>query len=280
MTAMADSDALTRMAPASAVLRAAGVEVEPCADTTEGLLRQAVHWQRFARGAAPERLRACGMDLARGSLRLWTAAGGVPGPVAPVVSRRQIQLARMQLSAQCRTICSQLRAQLVREAATLPVRGLTQFGERVRAEVLRAAAELDGILSRRIAAFGVLEEPVSDWKVGEAVPPPRISRLENRLATALGVGFGAGIAVTVGRFAAALWSDRAVAAGIAGGLLGLALMCWVVAARRLLIERAAAERWVTETTGHLRADMEQRVLTRMLVAESAARNPSAGDTPN
>lgn len=280
MAAVADADVLSRMAPASAVLRAAGVEVEPAADTTEGLLRQAVRWQRYARGPAPERLRNCGMDLARGSLRLWTAAGGVPGPVAPVVSPRQIQLARMQLSAQCRTTCSQLRAQLVSEAATLPIRGLPEFGQRLRAEVARTGAEWDGAVSRRIAALGVPDHSVSAWNVGEAVPPPRNGRLENRLTTVLGVGFGTGVAVTVGRFAAALWPDRAVAVGIASALLGLSLMCWVVAARRLLIERTAAERWVAETTANMRTEMEERLLTRMLDAESATRTASAEDAPN
>jgi threonine dehydratase len=69
--------------------------------------------------------------------------------------------------------------------------------------------------------------------------------------------------------------DRTLVA-VACGLLGLALTSWTVLARRLVAERAAAERWIVETVASLRVALEERVLTRMLAAECAR----AGDTPN
>lgn len=276
----ADSDVLSRMEAAEQVLRSAGVEVEPCPDTAEELLRRAVRWQRYARGPAPQPLRGCAFDVARGTLRLWAATGGLPAAMPAVVaSRRQVQLARVALSAEARMRCARLRARLGQEAALLSLHSIAEFDGRLRTEVSRAAAELDNAVSRRIAALGLPVESVG-WNVDDVVPVRRSSRLENRLTAVLGVGFGAGVAVTVGRFSAAVWPDRAVVAGIGSALLGLVLMGWVVGARRLLIERAAAERWAAETTTNLRTAFDERVLSRMLAAEAAARTGSGGDTPN
>jgi hypothetical protein len=66
---------IARMAAAVDVVEAAGMAVDRC-DDAAALLRRAVGWQRYSRGPAEGMHRACGADIARGSLRLWSKAGG------------------------------------------------------------------------------------------------------------------------------------------------------------------------------------------------------------
>lgn len=79
----ADDEAVaTRMAAAIAVVRAVGMTVD--SDTTAAAhLRRAIVWQRYARGPVSRLHSRCGADIARGSLRLWERAGGIPEPVEP-----------------------------------------------------------------------------------------------------------------------------------------------------------------------------------------------------
>jgi hypothetical protein len=63
------------MAAAVDVVEAAGMKVDRCQDAA-GYLRRAVSWQRYSRGPVAGLHRACGADIARGSLRLWSTAGG------------------------------------------------------------------------------------------------------------------------------------------------------------------------------------------------------------
>ncbi|SPM29419.1 hypothetical protein [Mycobacterium terramassiliense] len=67
-----DDTVLARMAAAVDV---AAAGLEPGADRTAHLSR-AVRWQRYGRGPVSELQRACAADIARGSLRLWSRAGG------------------------------------------------------------------------------------------------------------------------------------------------------------------------------------------------------------
>lgn len=75
-----DDLAFTRMSAAVAVLEAAGLDVDPSdADPFEegaAQLRRAVAWQRYGRGPVTAVHRACADDIARASLRRWSAAGG------------------------------------------------------------------------------------------------------------------------------------------------------------------------------------------------------------
>jgi len=71
-----DDVVLARMAAAAAVVGAAGA-ADPECDTRSDHLRRAIHWQRYARGPVSPLHRACAVDIARGSLRLWARAGGV-----------------------------------------------------------------------------------------------------------------------------------------------------------------------------------------------------------
>jgi len=77
------------------------------------------------------------------------------------------------------------------------------------------------------------------------------------------------VALTVGRLLADLMPSRTPEVIIGTLLAGIALTGWVIRTRRLLAERAALERWVTEVTAGLRAAVEERVLTQFLAAESA-----------
>jgi hypothetical protein len=72
-----DNTVVARMAAAAGVVEAAGLTVDPAGDPAAHL-RRAVRWRHYSRGPVAAMNRACGTDIARGSLRLWSAAGG-PG---------------------------------------------------------------------------------------------------------------------------------------------------------------------------------------------------------
>jgi hypothetical protein len=72
-----DDTVIARMAAAVDVVEAAGLPVDP-RDGQADHLRRAVTWQRYSRGPVSAVHRSCGTDIARGSLRLWSQAGGSP----------------------------------------------------------------------------------------------------------------------------------------------------------------------------------------------------------
>lgn len=301
-----DAVVLARMSAAVEVMRAAGFEVDMAGGIAEHLHR-ALRWRLHGGGPVPELHRHCAADIARGSLRLWAQAGGTPQPltesigtaavrnrqVRAVAVRGQLQLARVQLSTQARMACAALRAELSREAAGLSRRGLGGFEGRVRRELIRVATDFDEALIRRLAGLGpAVELPDQPGPAVEAcLPPHRWPRLENRLTALLGIGFGFSVSLTAGRVVADLRPEWTAAPVLGCGTLGLLLAAWVVAARRLLTERAAAERAVLEATANLRAALQEQVLTRILALESALavesvgpvlnrRPQTVGDTPN
>jgi hypothetical protein len=69
-----DDAVLARMAVAVDVVEAAGMTVDRC-DSAAAHLRRAVGWQRYGRGPVAGLHRACGADIVRGSLRLWSNVG-------------------------------------------------------------------------------------------------------------------------------------------------------------------------------------------------------------
>ena len=81
-----DDTVVARMAAAVDVAEAAGLEVDAVRldrDDPAAHLPRAVRWQRYSLGRlgpVSELHRACGADIARGSLRLWSqACGSLPG---------------------------------------------------------------------------------------------------------------------------------------------------------------------------------------------------------
>lgn len=69
---VSDDTVIARMTAALDAVRACGLQPGPSAP-----LRRAQHWQRYRRSASSSLHRACGADIARGALRLWSA-GQVP----------------------------------------------------------------------------------------------------------------------------------------------------------------------------------------------------------
>ncbi len=74
-----DDTVLARMEAAAEMAGAAGLEPRDPAGDAGGDLPRALRWQRYGRAAVSDLHRACGADIARGSLRLWSRAGGAPG---------------------------------------------------------------------------------------------------------------------------------------------------------------------------------------------------------
>lgn len=81
-TSAGDEAVAARMAAAIAVVQAAGMTVDG-GTTATAHLRRAITWQRYACGPVSRLHGRCAADIARGSLRLWERAGGIPEPVEP-----------------------------------------------------------------------------------------------------------------------------------------------------------------------------------------------------
>jgi hypothetical protein len=74
-----DDTVVARMAAAVDLAEAAGVQVGPVfadRDDPGAHLPRAARWQRYSRGSVSDLHRACGADIARGSLRLWSRTRG------------------------------------------------------------------------------------------------------------------------------------------------------------------------------------------------------------
>ena len=70
-----DDTVVARMMAAFQAVEALGMSVDR-GDTAAAHLRRAVHWQRYRRAPVTGTERACGADIVRGSLRLWSKVGG------------------------------------------------------------------------------------------------------------------------------------------------------------------------------------------------------------
>ena len=68
-----DATVLARMEAAAEVIRDAGL-TDDDGDTAAGRLRRAARWHRYRRGPVDTLHRACGADIARGALRLWSVS--------------------------------------------------------------------------------------------------------------------------------------------------------------------------------------------------------------
>lgn len=198
-----------------------------------------------------------------------------------VALRTQVQQARVQLSYFARNRCASVRSELQEDVASLTRRQRTPFVDYVRTRVAEVVDDVDDGITRDLGDVGrELDLPV-DVPAGPrpavevSDPPLRSRRLETRLMTVLGAGFGLGVALTVSRFFAGLAPQWTAAGAVGAALLGVILTLWVVGIRGLLHDRAVLDRWVSEVIAGVRATMEEWVATRVLAAEAALSTAAA-----
>jgi hypothetical protein len=192
-----------------------------------------------------------------------------------IALRSQIQQARVQLGYFARNRCTTVRAELQEDVSRLSRRKIAHFESDVQRRADEVVDEVDeGItdhLADIAAELGVPAPP-------DPAPPPkpdlpsaplRTRRLETQLMMILGAGFGLGVALAVTRLFAGLAPELTIAGLVCGGLLGIVVTVWVVGIRGLLRDRAVLDRWVGDAITPLRSAVEERVATRVLVAETA-----------
>ncbi len=265
-----DDVVLARMRAAAAVLADLPADLpglpDPADCTEADLLTAATGWQRYAkssvaRGPVGELSRACAVDVARGLVRLWSSRQA--STTGPLARRMRLRQSRIALLGRVRARCAALRTELRDDAAVLTRRRAGGFVDHVARRVVEVAAELADEVDWELTGG-----PDADLPEVAVPPPPHRVGGEMRLTGLLGAAFGLGAALTLIRMLGALlpgYPGAAVGLGIAAGL---GLGGWVVAARRLLVRRAALDRWVTEVTAGLRAALEERVAIRVLAAEA------------
>lgn len=173
---------------------------------------------------------------------------------------------RVQLAAEARERSAALRAELHREAAAVSRRGIRSFDARALHRAQRTADGFDRVVAQRMTEIAGTAPIASASPVSSYLQPPWTPVLEDRLSAALGIGFGLGVALTLGRFAAAALPAAAMPAVVPlCGVAGLALAVWLVRTRRLMTARASRDRWAAEVAVAVRSALEGRVLA----AESA-----------
>ena len=206
-----------------------------------------------------------------------------PRSVRSLVVRSKVQQSRVHISGQVRAMCTALRTDLRNDAAEVTRREVDEFCSRVHRRAADVAAEVDASLTGQLAdlADGIELSAPPCPPLESYLPRFFRPRLENRLSNLLSAGFGLGAALTLGRLLADFAPSRAPTV-IAGALVaGIALTVWVIRTRRLLAERAALDRWVTEVTAGLRAAVEERALIRLVAVESALAAVAArGEFPD
>lgn len=195
-------------------------------------------------------------------------------------TRSQLQQARLTLTHTARRRCAELRADLLAEAARVSGSEVSGFALRARRRSAEVMAGVEADIAAHTQDLAVwagvrLPRGTGSAPLALADPPLRSLRLETRLMTVLGAGFGLGVAVVVTRFLAGLMPELATAALGAGAAIGLVTTGWVIRARALLHDRAVLERWAADGVAAVRVAVEERVAVGMLAAESAI---AAGST--
>ncbi len=192
-----------------------------------------------------------------------------------IALRSQIQQARVQLGYSARNRSTSVRSELAEDAAQRSRRRLGTFECDVRTRFGEIADEVDEGITEHVGAvaaeLGLPAPPLPAPPPQPQIPAPPLKsrRLETQLMMILGAGFGLGVALAVTRLFAGLEPGLTVAGLATGGLVGLLLTVWVVGIRGLLHDRAVLDRWVSDITHTLRSAVEERVATRVLVAETA-----------
>ena len=192
-----------------------------------------------------------------------------------IALRSQIQQARVQLGHFARNRCTSVRSELAEDASQMARGKIGTFEGHVRTRAGEVVDEVEegiaGHLGDVATELELPAPPAASPPPAPQLPAPPLKsrRLETQLMMILGAGFGLGVALVVTRLLAGLAPGLTAAGLVAGGVVGLALTVWVVGIRGLLHDRAVLDRWVTDVTNVLRSAVDERVATRVLVAETA-----------
>ncbi len=200
-----------------------------------------------------------------------------------IALRSQIQQARVQLAYFARNRCTSVRSELQEDVAEWgyrPLAGetrrrLPEFETYVGTRVGEVVNEVEAGITKHLSDVATELEltapqpPPPPPPVAVPAPPLKSRRLETRLMMVLGAGFGLGVALGISRLFAGLAPGLTIAGLVAGGVVGLLLMVWVVGMRGVLNDRAVLDRWIGEVTATLQSSLEERVATRVLAAEAA-----------
>jgi hypothetical protein len=198
-----------------------------------------------------------------------------------IALRSQIQQARVQLAYFARNRCTSVRSELQEDASSMTRRRLPEFESYVRTRVDEVVDEVEVGATKHLADMATElgltapEPPPPPAQPTMAPPPLKSRRLETRLMMVLGAGFGLGVALGISRLFAGLAPGMTIAGLVAGSVIGLLLTVWVVGMRGLLSDRAMLDRWVGVVIGMLQGTLEERVATRVLVAEAELSTDAA-----
>ncbi len=199
-----------------------------------------------------------------------------------IALRSQVQQARVQLSYFARSRCASVRTELSEDVSDWNGRRADRLVAYVHRRSAEVVEEVDQGITDHLAdvatELGLSVPAVSppDPVVDPGRPGLRSRTLETRLMMVLGAGFGLGAAFAVSRLFVGLAPGLAVLGVLIGAVAGLLLSLWVIGIRSVLHDRAVVDRWITEVTARLREATEQRVASRVLVAEVQFTGENAG----
>ncbi|MFF0456091.1 hypothetical protein [Nocardia africana] len=251
----------------------AGVTARVLADTRARVLGQI---EALRSGSAVAALRA----------ERTAALAGRDGGRAQALAalRNRLQLARVDLTHEAGTRVRTLNATARADLDRLDRRSVHGYPDLLQAAVNQATAELDGVVRYRLAELARQIEAVagSQEQPALAAPPapptdpaPRVGPdperrhrgVEDRLMIALGAsaGFGLGRLIVAPLSLVPALDYATVPVTLA---LGAGVAWWVVQARGHLADRAHLRQWVTDVLVNVKAQLEQRVATALVEAES------------
>lgn len=192
-----------------------------------------------------------------------------------IALRSHLQQARVQLGHFARNRCTSVRSELAEDAAQLTRLKIGGFESRVRTRMREVVDEVEEGITAQLADVAAQSDlpappaaaPPSTPEI--PAPPLKSRRQETQLMMVLGAGFGLGVALVVTRLFAGLAPGLTVAGLVVGGIVGLVLTVWVVGIRGLLHDRGVLDRWISDAANVVRSAVEERVATRVLVAETA-----------
>ena len=168
-----------------------------------------------------------------------------------IALRSQIQQARVQLSYFARNRCASVRTELQEDAGEMTRPKLAAFEGYVWQRVNSVVDEVDEGIADHLADVSTelglpldSSMPPMPQRAEVTAPPLKSRRLETRLMTLLGAGFGLGVALTLSRLFADVAPGLAVAGVIVCAAIGVVVTVWIVGIRGLLHDRAVLDRWV------------------------------------